>query len=181
MNLQLVVMGAREAAEWARRADGNLEAGVVDGLTRGALLVEAAAKRMIYAGHDDHRERKTGHLRQSLTHRVDGPGLYAEVGTNVKYAAIHEFGGVIKPKGHPFLSIPIGARKGSPMQYKDLHLATTLKGQYVLVDEQGKVQYLLRRQVVIPPRPYLQPALEQSEEKLSDAMTAAVWKAIEPK
>jgi len=181
MNLQMVVQGAREAAEWAHRADGNLQAGVVDGLTRGALLVEAAAKRLIYAGHDEHLERKTGHLRQSLTHRVDGPGLYAEVGTNVKYAAIHEFGGVIKPKGHPFLAIPIGGRKGSPTQYKDLHLGTTLKGQYVLVDGMGEVQYLLRRQVVIPARPYLQPALEQSEGKVADAMTAAVWKAIEPK
>ena len=39
----------------------------------------------------------------------------------------------------------------------------------------------LARQVTIRARPYLHPALEQSEEKVSDAMTAAVWKAIEPK
>jgi len=181
VNLQLVVMGAREAAEWARRADGNLQAGVVDGLTRGALLVEAAAKKLVYAGHDEHLERKTGHLRQSLTHRVDGPGLYAEVGTNVKYAAIHEFGGVVKPKGHPFLSIPIGTRKGSPTQYKDLHFVRTLEGKAYLIDSRGKAQYRLARQVTIRARPYLQPALEQSEEKVADAMTAAVWKAIEPK
>lgn len=181
MNLRMIVKGAAEAAEWARRADGKVEEAIGVGLTRAALTVEGAAKKLAYAGHPDHLERKTGHLRQSITHRVDGPGMYAEVGTNLKYARIHEFGGTIKPQGHPFLAIPIGTRKGSPTQYKDLHLATTLKGQYLLVDDLGTAQYLLRQQVKIPARPYLQPAMEQSQDKISEGMTKAIWKAIEPK
>ena len=181
MNLRMIVKGAAEAAEWARRADGKVEEAIGVGLTRAALTVEGAAKKLAYAGHPDHLERKTGHLRQSITHRVDGPGMYAEVGTNLKYARIHEFGGTIKPQGHPFLAIPIGTRKGSPTQYKDLHFVRTLEGKAYLLDSRGKAQYRLARQVTLRARPYLQPALEQSEEKVADAMTAAVWKAIEPK
>jgi len=34
----------------------------------------------------------------------------AEIGTNVKYAAIHQFGGVIKAKTHKYLKFKIGDR-----------------------------------------------------------------------
>lgn len=43
----------------------------------------------------------TARLRQSITHRA-GPDS-AEVGTNVVYAAIHQFGGTIVPKSAPKL------------------------------------------------------------------------------
>jgi len=41
---------------------------------------------------------KTGRLRDSITHVVRGSGQHAEllVGTNVAYAAIHQFGGTIR-------------------------------------------------------------------------------------
>lgn len=51
----------------------------------------------------------TGRLRRSFT--VDAGDGYASVGTNVKYAAIHQFGGVIKPKKAKGLKTPYGVFK----------------------------------------------------------------------
>lgn len=50
--------------------------------------------------------RDTGRLRNSLTVQATATG--ANVGTNTKYAAIHQFGGVIKPKNGPYLIFPTG-------------------------------------------------------------------------
>lgn len=43
----------------------------------------------------------TGRLRNSLTYAVQGDTV--EVGTNVKYAAVHQFGAVIRAKNVPYL------------------------------------------------------------------------------
>ena len=57
----------------------------------------------------------TGRLRRSITYRVL-PGGFA-LGTNVKYAATHQFGAVIEPKnvrnkeGKPYLRFRIGSRR----------------------------------------------------------------------
>lgn len=52
----------------------------------------------------------TGRLRDSFSHRA-GP-FSVEIGTNVKYAAIHHFGGQIRAKNGKALNIPgIGARR----------------------------------------------------------------------
>ena len=60
--------------------------------------------------------RDTGRLMNSITH--DEGGDYIEVGTNVKYAAVHQFGATIRPKRRKFLvfkpkgaSNPIFARE----------------------------------------------------------------------
>lgn len=98
----------------------------------------------------------TRRLRNSITFLATRDKVV--VGTNVKYAAIHQFGGVIRAKNGPFLAIPItGAARqaGSPRNMPDLHVAQTLKGQFFLADGKGVTQFLLRRQVTIPARPYL--------------------------
>lgn len=50
----------------------------------------------------------TGRLRRSFT--VRGYKDRAEVGTNVKYAAIHQLGGVIEAKNKPYLTFKIGGK-----------------------------------------------------------------------
>lgn len=99
----------------------------------------------------------SGRLRRSLTTAADRKS--ATVGTNVAYAAIHQFGGVIRAKKGPFLSIPVtdAARAaGSPRAFPgELKVAQTLKGQFILVDANGVTQYLLRRSVTMPERPFL--------------------------
>ncbi|MDT7838206.1 phage virion morphogenesis protein [Aquabacterium sp. OR-4] len=95
-------------------------------------------------------------LRNSINGQATGHS--ATVGTNVVYAAIHQFGGVIRAKAGPFLAIPVtpAARAaGSPRSMEGLHVAQTLKGQFILVDSKGQTHFLLRRQVKIPARPFL--------------------------
>ena len=98
----------------------------------------------------------TRRLRNSVTYQASNASV--AVGTNVVYAAIHQLGGVIRAKNGPFLSIPVtpAARAaGSPRNMQGLHVAQTLKGRFILVDAKGVTQYLLRRQVTMPARPFL--------------------------
>ncbi len=98
----------------------------------------------------------TRRLRNSIT--TSATSTTAAVGTNVVYAAIHQFGGVIRAKKGPFLSIPVtpAARNaGSPTRMPGLRVWQTLKGQFVMGSEDGTVHFLLRRQVTMPERPFL--------------------------
>lgn len=98
----------------------------------------------------------TRRLRNSITAAHDRNT--ASVGTNVVYAAIHQFGGIIRAKKGPFLSIPVtpAARAaGSPRNMPGLHVWQTLGGQFVMGDDKGTVHYLLKRQVTMPERPFL--------------------------
>lgn len=98
----------------------------------------------------------TRRLRNSITYQATSGSV--SVGTNVVYAAVHQFGATIRAKAGPFLSIPVtpAARAaGSPRNMDGLHVAQTLKGQFILVDAKGVTQYLLRQQVTIPARPFL--------------------------
>lgn len=96
-------------------------------------------------------------LRNSLTYHATASSV--TVGTNVVYAAIHQFGGVIRAKNGPFLAIPVTAlarAAGSPRNMPNLAVAQTLKGQFVMVDrDRGTVHFLLRRSVTMPARPFL--------------------------
>jgi len=51
--------------------------------------------------------QKTGALQQSISEAIHGDDTI-EVGTNLKYARIHNFGGVIKPINGKYLSFKIG-------------------------------------------------------------------------
>ena len=98
----------------------------------------------------------TRRLRNSITAANDSRS--ATVGTNVAYAAIHQFGGVIRAKKGPFLAIPVtpeARAAGSPTKMPGLHVWQTLKGQFVMGSEDGTVHFLLRRQVTMPARPFL--------------------------
>lgn len=98
----------------------------------------------------------TRRLRNSITTAYTHTS--ATVGTNVAYAAIHQFGGIIRAKKGPFLAIPVtpAARAaGSPTRMPGLRVWQTLKGQFVMGDEKGTVHFLLRRQVTMPARPFL--------------------------
>jgi phage gpG-like protein len=87
----------------------------------------------------------------------------SEIGTNLVYAAIHEFGGVIKPKTRKYLAVPVGTYKGSPLRHNDLKLRKTNGGSLVLVDGGNAVQYVLKTSVEIPARPYLRPAYDEKK------------------
>ncbi len=93
----------------------------------------------------------TGRLRRSITYRVLPEGF--SIGTNVKYAATHQFGAVIKPKNAKVLRfrLPggVGRRKG------------------------GRGRWVSAKKVVLPPRPFI------AYPKLSPRWLRAFEEALE--
>lgn len=117
-------------------------------------------------------------LRNSITSAFDQRS--AAVGTNVAYAAIHQFGGVIRAKKGPFLAIPVtpeAREEGSPKNMPGLSVWQTIKGQYVM-GKDGVVHFLLRRQVTMPERPFLGVSSEDKTELLRVLQTHfdGIWR-----
>lgn len=157
-----------------RRLGGALVGEIlVTAATAGALPIRNAAA--------DKAPKRTGTLTRSIHIEVLESGQFfcwVAIGTNLEYAVIHEFGGVIIPKNAKFLAIPVGNLVGSPRLH-DLNVAQTRNGQYVLVDQSGQVQYLLRQQVVIPARPYLRPAWDENIDKAVAEMVTVLKQQLE--
>ncbi len=102
-------------------------------LLAGGSVVEAEAKRNVrgWGLIDEGRLRGSIAAEAISDHEV-------LIGTNVIYAAIHEFGGTITPKRAKYLRF----------YWKEI-------GQWVTT-----------KKVTIPPRPYLRPALDENKDKV---------------
>jgi len=170
--LKLEVLGVREAITALRAWGAKQNALMTKALENAAGRVVSTARLIIYRGHPAHLKGGKNRLRNSIIYEIRG--TQAHVGTNMVYGAIHEFGGVIRPKGHPYLAIPIGDMKGSPRNHPGLRYIKSKKGNSLLVDQSGVPQYLLRREVTIPARPYLQPALEQEQDNIRKAFEGVI-------
>lgn len=82
--------------------------------------------------------RRTGRLAGSITsaQRIEGQDIVGMVGSNLKYARIHELGGVIRPKNFKFLHFMING------------------------------QEIFTKKVTMPKRPYIMPSIEESSKKI---------------
>ncbi|MCS7069092.1 MAG: phage virion morphogenesis protein [Meiothermus ruber] len=91
----------------------------------------------------------TGRLRRSFTYRANDRGFI--VGTNVRYAAIHQYGGVIRPKRAKYLRFRLAGGSGKR------------KG--------GRGRWVQTERVVIPARPFVpEPRLSPRwEQAFADA------------
>jgi phage virion morphogenesis protein len=94
----------------------------------------------------------TGRLRNSVTYRVDGPDAVV-VGTNVAYAAIHQFGGVIQraPMSVKVRLRQIVVKRKDGTSYKATRFA---KGSYKRATEKWGTN-ASGWQVKIPARPFV--------------------------
>ncbi len=178
MKLNIAVVGLEPIMTKLHEVPTQALDAINRGLRAGVMVLVREVKSTIYAGHDQgHLEGDTGRLRNSITFEVDASAHTAEVGTNVKYGPIHEFGGIIKPHGHPFLSIPIGSMKGSPREHNDLFFLP-VGSNGLLLDRAGVPQYALRREVVIPARPFLGPAMRKKGSEAADKVVKALYKLV---
>lgn len=181
------------AARIRRLADGELVGTLRPVMVEHALRAEAAAKvKVTQVLHV-----RTGRLRASIGGRVDveGPRLDLvlsaggnRAGTAVRYAAIHERGGVIRPTAGKLLRIPLpgsltgagvdrnpGSLRGSP----DYRFTRAADGRMYLVSTAtGRPGYRLVPQVRIPARPYLRPSLESVRPGLRAAVHAAIERVV---
>ena len=106
----------------------------------------------------------TGNMRGSVSAETESDDVVSIGPRNVQYGAIHEFGGTITPKNSKFLAIPVtraAKYAGSPRRFTGKLHFQLVAGGGALVDEQGDIQYSLKRSVTIPARPYIRPAVDE--------------------
>lgn len=138
---------------------------------------------------------RTGRLRAAYSHqlRTAGTDLELDVGViktgadaePLKYAAIHEFGGVINAKPGGFLAIPLagamtgrGVSRGTPRSFPN-----TFAKWGVIIQKQAGGELLplfaLKRSVTIPARPALLPALMRVLPELGITLRDETINAVE--
>lgn len=134
---------------------------------------------------------QTGHLRRSwqmgnpnavydASKATAVPTALVRVGSNVPYARIHEFGGVVRAKRAKYLTIPLNVNAYRLIR----NHGTTAKipGLFrvgnALARRRGKgkrakleVLFALKRSVRIPKRPYVRPALKIAGPKVVATLT----------
>lgn len=108
-------------------------------LARVASMLKLIGEEVVSRSTEDYlsgpRPEKLGRRSGDLARSINYKvkGNRVVIGTNLKYGRIHEFGGTIKAKNSPFLVFRIGK------------------------------QWISVKQVVIPDRPFLRPALADSK------------------
>jgi phage gpG-like protein len=129
----------------------------------------------------------TGHLVNSITHEVNG--MEGRVGSNLRYARIHELGGTVSASSGA-LAVPVhpDARKsGGPRNMSDLTMVKRPGKPPLLIRERtiGKigggrrmtdVMFVLLKSVRIPARPYLRPALAATQERVRAILARGIGK-----
>jgi phage gpG-like protein len=170
----------------------QLRVGLRKEITRAALLGERAAK-LLLTGQSLHV--RSGRLRASVQSEVKEEGVGWDLALragggarDVRYARIHEEGGVIRPVNAKYLAIPLPiartaagvSRYASPRQVPvPLRFAQSKGGNPLLVDGKGRPWFVLRKSVRMPARPYLAPALAQVEAMLPERLESLLQRAIE--
>ena len=158
-------------------------------LVAGSLRAAAEAKRRA-TGQGGPRVR-SGRLRSSIRSGVRGRGLESEmfVSANTEYAATQEYGATIVPRSASWLTIPLpsaltgaGVARASAANFQDLFWFQSASGQPFLARTRGdgeiELMFILRKQVVVPPRPYLRPAIKQAARELPEALHKALLRVV---
>lgn len=154
----------------------------VQGMTL-ARVVQVGSKPILNAAKANIKSQdliRTRDLSRSIHEEIsmqNSSVAVAEVGTNKKHAALHEYGGVVRPKTASYLAIPVGNYRGSPRSHPRLKIRVTNNGNLVMVDSLGRVQYVLKKSVVVPAQPFMRPAYDEHKQDAIDDMGRA-FKAL---
>lgn len=135
--------------------------------------------------------KKLGGLRDSITYQMRNP-VVARVGSSIKYGALHEFGGTIRPVTKKFLRVAVNnqakelnlqigkksirdvgpfrifkSKRGNLMAVgvdavKSRQYFTNAAGKRVEQIRSGAPVFVLKPLVEMPKRPFMRPALEWS-------------------
>lgn len=122
----------------------EFKAGILRGVRKAVIYAEGESKKRFNTPGNLHV--RSGHLRRSITSGVDkrGNSVMGWIGTNVIYGRIHEEGGTILPKKGKYLRFPIN-------------------GSWRTV-----------KKVVIPERPFLQPAIEENIGQIGNIIVKGI-------
>ena len=140
------LLGRAEVERALRLAGPTIVARFLDALERQGFELAQYIKTEELSGQILHN--RTGTLRRSIAmtpHRSQG---FVDVGTNVVYARVHEFGAVIRAKNAPFLKFQVGGK------------------------------WVQKKQVLAPARPFMRPALIRNRGHIQAALATAVRMAV---
>jgi len=154
VTVSLIIEGMKELQGKLDFAADHTRDEMQRGMKEATLLVAATAKRDYLSGPRPGRLGVvTGRLRSSLSTEVRGLGANVQgvVGSNVKYARIHELGGTIVPK-----------------KAKALKFFYPKAGHWVSV-----------KSVEIPARPYLSTALRDKQKEIEAILGRRVFALME--
>lgn len=148
VKVEIINMTEFEAA-LSKLSDAVRQNALREAIDAGGFELEAEIKTQI----DKQGLRDTGNLINSVQKKpakVSDTHAEVEVGTNVIYAAVHEWGGVIK------------ARAAKALRFK------TKDGNWVTT-----------KSVTIPARPYMRPAIDLGKERIQQAIANVLRRNIE--
>jgi len=138
-------------------------------------------------------KRRTGRLAQSITSLVTRTekDIIGRVGTNVKYARLHEYGGEIKPKRAKWLTIPLAAAKtpagvarGRARDFENTFFKFSSAGNLILFQRRGDniiPLFLLKKSVTIPKRSYMGSTLKENLNSITKMIKKAVKDGLKKK
>ena len=177
MSENVTIDMSKFSAGMARLKAVGKSAKIYDALEAGAVVIQAHAQNNAREKLNKH---PTGNLIGNFGIKRRGKTVLVGV-WGVVYAAIHEFGGVIKPIHSKKLAIPMPGVTGSPRQY-DLHLQGFGGMVMTLADKFGHVMFVLKDSVHIPARPYLRPAVDENkaaiEKAIGDNLAAIIAREV---
>ncbi len=155
--LTAYLVGDREVIARLNAMPGGIREGIVRAVTRLALATQRLVQQKL-SGQVLHV--RTGLLRSSINYRIQDTSVAvtATVGTNVKYARIHEYGGTI----HIPEIRPKSARA----------LAFEINGQTIFA------MSVRAHDVRMPERSFLRSALREMRPQIKAELEAAVGAAV---
>ena len=137
---------------------------------------------------------RTGNLRRSLQEKrarkvqERGNEIIGIVGTNLKYAAIHEYGGTIRPKRAKWLAIPLkgaltarGVARGGPRDFKDTFFAMSKNGNLIMFSKSmGSIipLFALKKEVKIPKVSYMKSGLKEKSSDIIKFFSEDIQKEV---
>jgi len=121
--------------------------------------------------------RPTRQLARNISFRswMAADKVYGEIGTGIppkheiKYAAIHEFGGTIRPRTAKFLTIPFPGVQGQARNYGDTEVVKTMSGKLLIIQKTGRgfaPLFLLVKEVRMPARRWLSRSMDEESMML---------------
>jgi phage gpG-like protein len=139
---------AQETKDILQKYPDIYKKALIEGIRKAILFAEAESKKSF--GQSGNLKVKTGYLRRSIQSSVDVRYnlITASLFTDVIYAPIHEFGGKIKAKNSGYLNFSVG-------------------GRWVKIKE-----------VTIPTRPFLEPAIVNNQQKLDELISDTITKEV---
>ena len=148
MPVQVTFKLSEDSKRFLRRFPDKFKKRLYRGLYLAAKFAERKAKQSF--GGSGKLKTRTGTLRRSIQSTVDGRAgddIKAVLFSNLIYSRIHELGGIIVPKNAEALRFQIGNN------------------------------WITAQRVVIPPRPYLEPAFRDNIKPIEDIIEKEIVKS----